>query len=126
MIMAERLSFMPLFAGRPTTNITGGDLLFASGDPSYTMYVIKTGEVRIHEAGRTLEIVGPGGIFGEMALVDRLPRSASATAETDCELIEVDEDLFIATLQLKPTFGLEVMRIVMRRLREANRLLAAG
>ncbi len=124
--MAERLSFMPLFAGRPTTNITGGDLLFASGDPSYTMYVIKTGEVRIHEAGRTLEIVGPGGIFGEMALVDRLPRSASATAETDCELIEVDEDLFIATLQLKPTFGLEVMRIVMRRLREANRLLAAG
>ena len=122
--MADRSNFLPLFGDRKIVHLMAGDVLFESGDPSTTMYVVKEGQVRIHELGITLEIVGPGGLFGEMALVDRLPRSADATAETDCALIEVDEKAFLAALQADPLFALDVLRIVTRRLRETNKLLA--
>jgi CRP-like cAMP-binding protein len=122
--MAERTNFLPLFADRKVVNLLAGDVLFESGDPSTTMYVVKEGAVRIHEHGITLEIVGPGGLFGEMALVDRLPRSAAATAEADTVLLEVDEAAFLATLKTEPLFALDVLKIVTRRLRETNKLLA--
>jgi CRP-like cAMP-binding protein len=63
-------------------------------------------------------------LFGEMALVDRLPRSAAATAEADTVLLEVDEAAFLATLKTEPLFALDVLKIVTRRLRETNKLLA--
>jgi len=122
--MADRSNFLPLFGTRKAVNLTAGDVLFETGDPSTTMYVVREGTVRIHELGITLEIVGPGGLFGEMALVDRLPRSAAATAETDCTLIEVDEAAFLTALQADPFFALDVLRIVTKRLRETNKLLA--
>lgn len=122
--MADRTNFLPLFGERKPVHLMAGDVLFESGDPSTTMYVVKEGKIRIHELGITLEIVGPGGLFGEMALVDRLPRSAGATAETDAILLEVDEVAFLATLKAEPLFALDVLRIVTRRLRETNKLLA--
>jgi CRP-like cAMP-binding protein len=74
--------------------------------------------VRVH--GETVEEIGAGGIFGEMALIDQSPRGATVTAVEDCEVIPIDERLFIILVQRSPYFGLEVMRILVGRLRSMN------
>ena len=82
-------------------------------------YVVRSGTVRLHLGDRELETVGEGGIFGEMALVDGAPRSASATAETDCELVAVDERRFQYLVQETPFFAQAVMRVMADRLRRS-------
>src|SRR3954463_121840 len=75
-----------------------GTTLFREGDPGRTMYVIRSGRVniwkRIAESEITLAVLGPGEFFGEMALLEGLPRSASATVIEDATLVEVDQQSF--------------------------------
>jgi CRP/FNR family cyclic AMP-dependent transcriptional regulator len=67
--------------------------------------------------GSPLETVGEGAIFGEMAVIDREPRSATAVAETDCELVAVDKRRFWFLVQETPYFAEIVMRVMADRLR---------
>ena len=67
--------------------------------------------------GSELETVGEGAIFGEMAVIDREPRSATAVAETDCELVAVDKRRFWFLVQETPYFAEIVMRVMADRLR---------
>lgn len=69
---------------------------------------------------RVVDTVGPGGILGEMALIDRNPRSATAVAKTDCQLARVDETRFKFLSQQTPYFALEVMRMLAQRLRHMD------
>jgi CRP-like cAMP-binding protein len=98
-----------------------GETIFAEGSPGYTMYVVRNGKVDLRHDGTVLETVEPGGIFGEMALIDHSVRSATAVALTDCEIVPVDGDKFQFLIQQTPYFAVEVMRIMSRRLRAANR-----
>ena len=68
-------------------------------------------------AKRQLEEVGPGTIFGEMALIDLGPRSASAVAVTDCELVSIEKRRFWFLVQETPYFAETVMRVMAERLR---------
>jgi CRP-like cAMP-binding protein len=98
-----------------------GETIFAEGAPGYTMYVVRSGKVDLHHDGAVLETVEPGSIFGEMALIDHTVRSATAVAQTDCEVVPVDGDKFQFLIQQTPYFAVDVMRIMSRRLRAANR-----
>lgn len=101
-----------------------GAVIFAEHDePGDVMYIVKTGQVDIKARDMTIEIAGPGALFGEMALVDVAARSASAIARTDCELIPVDEERFISIIQQTPYVALHVMGVLVRRLRNMNQLL---
>ncbi|HEU5100134.1 MAG TPA: Crp/Fnr family transcriptional regulator [Roseiflexaceae bacterium] len=62
-------------------------------------------------------MAGPGGIVGEMALIDDRPRSATAVAATDCRLVPIDERRFTFLVQQTPMFALAVMRVMAERLR---------
>ena len=84
------------------------------------MYIVKEGEVDILVHGKTVETVGPGEILGEMALIDQNPRSATAVARTDCQLVPIDEKRFTFLVQQTPYFSIEVMRIMARRLRQMD------
>ncbi len=95
-----------------------GNTIFEQGDEADCFYVVRRGAVRIHEGDRELETVAAGGIFGEMALVDGSPRSATATAATNCELVPVDEQCFHALIRQAPYFAQSVMRVLAARLRE--------
>ena len=64
-----------------------------------------------------------GEFFGEMAMIDLAPRSASAFALTDCELVPVSESYFLTIVDQMPYFSLDIMRILTRRLRAMNRML---
>ena len=110
-------------AGHDTRSFADGQPIFSVGDPGTEMYVVKSGEVEIQVGDRTIASVGPGGIFGEMALVDGEPRSANAIARSDCEVVPVDERAFTFLVGETPHFALQVMRTLADRLRRMNQMV---
>jgi CRP-like cAMP-binding protein len=86
------------------------------------MYAVKEGEVELVVDGSAVETVGPGGIFGEMALIEHDVRSATAIARTTCELVPIDERRFTFLVQQNPYFAMQVFRVMARRLRRMNQL----
>ena len=81
------------------------------------MYLIKEGSVDIKSGDGVVDVLEPGDIFGEMALIDREPRSATAIARTDCTLLPVNEERFLFFVQKTPYFSLYLMKILAHRLR---------
>ncbi len=100
-----------------------GETVFLEGEEGHLMYVVLEGSVRLSVTGRTLEKVGRGGVFGEMALIDSGPRSATATALSACTLAQVAAERFKALVKEDPAFALEIMRVMARRLRSMDRRL---
>lgn len=97
--------------------------IFRKGDPGTEMFLVRKGRVAIRLDAETIEEIGPGGIFGEMALIDHEPRSASAIALEDTEIIPIDDRLFVILVQDAPYFALDVMRVLTDRIRRMNRRL---
>ncbi len=96
---------------------SAGSVIFEEGQPGDTMYAVVAGEVDIVFRDRVLETCGAGAIVGELALIDRSARSASAIARTDCKLVPVDAKRFQYMISQTPFFALQVMRIMAERLR---------
>jgi CRP/FNR family transcriptional regulator, cyclic AMP receptor protein len=101
--------------------IKAGDVVFREGDQARELFVIKSGSVRIQIGNRTISELGPDSIFGEMALIDNEPRSATAIAVTDVELVAVSEKQFLFLVGQTPYFALKVMRVLAQRLRATNK-----
>jgi len=98
-----------------------GDVIFREGYGAEDLYVIKSGEVRIQIGNRTVSELGADSIFGEMALIDSQPRSATAVAITDVELVPVSEKQFLFLVSQTPYFALKVMRVLAQRLRVTDK-----
>src|SRR5262245_22197848 len=94
-----------------------GTTIFAQGEPRDVMYVVMAGDVDLQRGGRTLETASAGTLFGEMAMIDKGPRSATAIAKTDCRLVPIDEKRFEFMVSETPSFALHVMRVLVGRLR---------
>lgn len=109
----------------PVKTVAKGETILRQNDNvmAEEMFFVRSGSVAITVNGKTLETVEPGGIFGEMALIDRSPRSASVTAKEDSVLVLIDERFFLVLVQAMPLFALEVMRILAERLRAMNETL---
>lgn len=98
-----------------------GAVLFKDGDPSTCLYVVRSGSLTIRSGRVVYEDVGPGGIVGEMGIVEsHKPRSAMVYARTQAELVEIDEPRFLALVEATPSFALAVMRVLSRRLRRMD------
>lgn len=108
----------------PQTHFKAGEIIFKAGDPGTEMYILKSGEVELLVGDHVVETVHKDGFFGEMALVDKSPRSASARAKTDCELSVIGEKQFLFMVQETPFFSLKVLRSVVNRLRAMNQIAA--
>lgn len=96
-----------------------GETIFGQGDDATEFFIVRSGKVAIRLGNRTLDVLGEGEIFGEMALIDSGPRSASVVAETDCVVVPVSEKQFLFMISEAPYFGLSVMRVLVERLRRA-------
>lgn len=119
--MFERFDFTKMFRGdEQAQTVKAGDTLFREGETGDLMYVVKSGEMEIMVRNHVLERTGPGGIVGELALVDSSPRSATAIAVTDCEVIPIDRRGFTFMIQNTPFFALHVMGVLADRLRGMN------
>lgn len=100
-----------------------GETIFRQGDRGHEFYVVKSGTISVRLGNRTLQTLSEGEIFGEMALIDSEPRSASVVAETDCVVVPVGEKQFLFMTSEAPFFALSLMRVLVRRLRVANTAL---
>ena len=107
-------------AGFPPVRYAAGDVIFAEGDKGDAMFVVRTGEVAIERGGRVMETLSGGGVFGEMALIDGSPRSATVRAKTDCEVAPINEKTFLFLVHETPFFAIAVMRTLADRLRRMD------
>ncbi len=96
---------------------TAGTTIFEEGDQADRVYLVKSGTVELSTNDHVLEIVGPGGLFGEMAVIERDTRSAAAVAQSDCQLVTIDRRRFWFLVQETPYFAEIVMRVMADRLR---------
>jgi CRP/FNR family transcriptional regulator, cyclic AMP receptor protein len=103
-----------------TRRVKAGGVIFRTGEQADELFVIKSGYVRIQLGNRTMAELAADDIFGEMALIDSEPRSATAIAITDVELVPVSEKQFLFLVSQTPYFALKVMRTLAQRLRAMN------
>lgn len=105
------------------------ETIFEEGSTGSEMYLIHSGRVllsvRRNEAEQTpVVVLNPGDFFGEMALVDDSPRSATASAvEDDTELIVMDRARFLFMVRQQPEFALSLMHTLCQRLRKMDKRL---
>jgi CRP-like cAMP-binding protein len=100
------------------------EALFHEDDPGQTLYVVVSGCVSIEkvtESGKTVHIArrGPGEHFGELSLVDDMPRSASVVTDEPCELLMLHQSEFAQCLEKHPAIALNIIRALALRLRQA-------
>lgn len=114
------LEFLTALDDRPL-RFQEGDTIFEAGEESDgRMFVVRTGSVVLRSGRKVLERVAPGGILGEMALIDPAPRSATAIAGPDCTASAVTELMLRKLVTHVPGFALEMMRILVRRFRQVT------
>lgn len=104
------------------------EMLFTKGDPGDSMYLVVSGRVRVGVVsveGRevTYALIGPGQMFGEIAILDGGPRTADATAAEPTELLVIERRDILAFIRANGDYGLRLIEILCRRLRHANQLL---
>jgi CRP-like cAMP-binding protein len=101
-----------------------GEVIFKEGERGEAMYVIQAGQVRITRttpSGElTLGILEGGEIFGEMALFDRLPRSANAVASGDARILSVDRKKLFPTISKDPTLLFKILETMSQRIRRLD------
>jgi CRP-like cAMP-binding protein len=93
-----------------------GQSIIKAGEKGVMCYLVREGQVAITADGKQIERVGVGGVFGEMALVDRATRAANAVAETDCALLAVNRKQFLDLVQSDPAFGMSLLKVLGQRL----------
>ena len=92
-------------------------VIMVAGQAGALMYVVVEGRVAISIRGTVVQRVGPGGVFGEMALVDQSPRAANAVAESDCALLAMNRKVFLSLVKSEPAFGIALLSATAERLR---------
>jgi CRP/FNR family cyclic AMP-dependent transcriptional regulator len=108
--------------------VAAGEALFRAGEPGESLFVVRSGEIELFirdTAGQkiALAIAGAGEVFGELALLDRGPRTATAVALTDCELLELDRDDLLLLFQKSPNAALRLLAAMSHMTRKADELL---
>ncbi|WP_159467506.1 cyclic nucleotide-binding domain-containing protein [Dyadobacter sp. 3J3] len=103
-----------------------GQEIFAKGDPGDSMFIIYSGEIGIYDGPKQLALFDKGEIFGELALLDTEPRSASTVAESDVLLFRVDQEDFFELMEERDEILRNVLRILCQRIRVQNEKMRAS
>ena len=104
------------------TSLKRGAAIFSKGDPGNSLIAVISGTVKISVSsagGRSaiLNLIGPGEIFGEMAVLDGQARSADATANTNCEIFVIDRREFLPFVRSQPALAMKFIELLCARLR---------
>jgi len=98
-----------------------GEIIFSEGEPGDAFYLVVDGKVRMHHQEKMVAELGERECFGEMALLDSAPRSATVTTVNDTNLLKIARDEFHEILTEKPEIALGIIKVLSRRLRTASR-----
>jgi len=131
------LGQVPLFAGLSRRHLKQiaehadeigfrkGEAIVEEDQPGGTFYVILEGEIRVVRHKRTIARMGPGEFFGEISLLDGGPRTATVVAETPVTAVRVFKRSFDKVVTQEPGVASQILAVVARRLREAERTLSS-
>lgn len=104
--------------------VSAGDVVFHEGDIGNEMYIIQEGQIEILRLGsdgpQRLALLEKGDFFGEMAILDELPRTATAVAVNDARLVEINGATFDQMLRANPEIAIRIMRKLSLRVRQAD------
>jgi CRP-like cAMP-binding protein len=98
-----------LMKGQDPVTYPAGKMIMQEGTGGAFMYVVLEGRIAITIKGGLVGLAGPGGVFGEMALVDQSTRAATAVAETDCTLLAINRGVFLQLVKTSPAFGASLL-----------------
>ena len=101
-------------------DVSAGTVIFQEGASGADMFGILEGEVELRLPNGVVHRLGPDDTFGEMAIIDNSPRSATAVAVTDAKLAVIDRPRFLFLVQETPMFAVQVMSNIAERLRAAT------
>ena len=105
------MNLLEVFEGsNDLLDLSAGSQLFAEGDPGDIMYVLLGGSLQLTLHGKPIAKVAEGEIIGEMALLGTEVRSATAVAETDCQLVPIDTHAFKLLVPSRPPNSLQIYR----------------
>lgn len=109
-------------------NIDAGHTIFREGDSGNQMFLIVEGEVEIRKkttekSTTTLATLKKGDFFGEMAMVEKKSRSATALAVTGCRLLALDQNAFMTLIEQNSDFAVRMIKVLATRLRRTNLLV---
>ena len=110
-------AFVRELGDRPPLHAPRNKVIMTEGEGGIFMYVVLDGVVAISIKGKVVEKVGPGGVFGEMALVSQAPRTATAKAEADCSLLTINRTSFLEFVKTRAEFALSILKALADRLR---------
>ena len=108
-------------AATDTRDVPAGTVIFEAGSTGEEMFGVVAGKVELRLPDGRAVAIGPDETFGEMALVDKSPRSATATALEDSQLAVIDKHRFLFLVTETPTFALQVMSSLAERLRDLQK-----
>ena len=103
-----------------TRRLSAGEAIFERGDRGTSMYILTAGAVALKLGDEIVHSVQAPGLFGEMALIDYGPRSLTAVAQDDAEVVEIPERRFWVLVHETPRFAQLVMREMADRLRRVS------
>lgn len=111
-----------------TQHISPGETIFKEGETGHVMYVIMDGEIEIRKKTarstyKTLVVLKKGDFFGEMAIIEKKPRTATAVAKTQCKLIMLDTEAFYTMVEKSSDFAVKMIKTLSSRLRKADLLI---
>jgi len=101
-------------------SVPAGTQIVTEGTSGREFYLLLEGSATVRRNGRKIATLGPGDYFGEMALLDRGPRSATVVADTDCSLLVLGQREFLAVIDQVPVVALKLLVSMAARLREAD------
>ncbi len=115
-----------LAAGSVRKNYPRGRTIVSEGEPSQSLYILLSGRAKVQRSDAEgkeviLAVIGPGEFFGEMSLIDDAPRSASVITIESSDFMAINKDSFKAMLIQSPEIGMQIMKGLVRRLREADK-----
>ena len=100
--------------------VKAGRVLVEEGKPGHEFFLIVSGTATVKRGGRKIATLGPGQYFGELALLDREPRSATVVADTEMDLVVLGQREFAGVIDAVPTMAHKLLGSMARRLREAD------
>ena len=111
------LAILARVLSRTTVRYERNKVIVKEGQAGVLMYVVLEGRLAVSIRGKLVERIGPGGVFGEMALIDRTPRLATVTSETDCGLLAIGRNTFLDLVKASPDFAVSLLGAVGERAR---------
>lgn len=115
-----------LASGSVRKNYPRGRTIVSEGEPSQSLYILLSGRAKVQRSDTEgkeviLAVIGPGEFFGEMSLIDDAPRSASVITIESSDFMAINKDSFKTMLGQSPDIAMQIMKGLVRRLREADK-----